>query len=277
MKISAKTVFFLPLLFIFLACNSDSNEPDVFLVIRGDDMGFSKAANDACIEAYKTGILTSTEVIVPGPYFEEAAQLLRDNPGLDVGVHLTLTAEWENLKWGPVTGSADVANASGDFPPSTEEFLLLNAPLDDVEAELRKQIELCLEKIPHTSHLSYHMGTPLANGALTDIVEKLSAEFNLPMGPAGNTQYLSMWGEPYENKETYFMNMLKGLDPGMYVFVCHPAFDNEETQGIIGAGADANVHMAEHRQTIKNILCSENAKKEIKANNIQLISYKDTY
>jgi hypothetical protein len=71
--------------------------------------------------------------------------------------------------------------------------------------------------------------------------------------------------------------MLKGLDPGMYVFVCHPAYDNEETQGIIGTGADASIHMAEHRQTIKNILCSENTKKEIIANNIQLISYKDTY
>ena len=58
-------------------------------------MGSCHAANEACIESYRNGIMRSAEVIVPGPWFLEAAKMLNENPGLDAGVHLTLTAEWD--------------------------------------------------------------------------------------------------------------------------------------------------------------------------------------
>ena len=78
---------------------------NIKLIVRADDMGFSRAANLACIKGHKEGIITTVEVIVPGPWFLDAAKLLRDNPGLDVGVHLALTSEWVNYKWGPVTNA----------------------------------------------------------------------------------------------------------------------------------------------------------------------------
>src|SRR5829696_3215169 len=76
---------------------------DIRIVFKADDMGAAHAINHGTIEAYKNGVVTSTDVIVPSPWFLEAAKLLKENPGLDVGVHLCLTSEWEVVKWRPLT------------------------------------------------------------------------------------------------------------------------------------------------------------------------------
>ena len=67
------------------------------LIVRADDMGFSHSGNAAAIKTYKEGIVRSVEVLVPSPWFPEAVQLLKENPGVDVGIHLTLTSEWDNV------------------------------------------------------------------------------------------------------------------------------------------------------------------------------------
>lgn len=81
------------------------------LIIRGDDIGSCHAANVACIRAYKEGIMTSVELMVPCSWFPEAVKLLNENPGLDVGVHLIMTSEWENFKWRPLTWAPSLTDA----------------------------------------------------------------------------------------------------------------------------------------------------------------------
>ena len=73
-------------------------QDEIRLIMRGDDIGSSHAANLGCIKSYQEGIMKSVEVMVPCAWFPEAVQMLQENPGLDVGVHLTLTSEWENVK-----------------------------------------------------------------------------------------------------------------------------------------------------------------------------------
>ena len=75
----------------------------VRLIVRGDDMGVSHSVNTAIIDAWQNGIQKNVEVIVPGPWFPEAVSLLRENPDIDVGVHLALTSEWDNVKWRPLS------------------------------------------------------------------------------------------------------------------------------------------------------------------------------
>ena len=91
------------LLFAGLALQSSS--PEIRLIIKGDDMGAAHGINTATVAAFKQGVLTTTNVIVPGPWFPEAVRLLKENPGLDVGVHLALTSEWDNVKWRPLTSA----------------------------------------------------------------------------------------------------------------------------------------------------------------------------
>jgi len=91
------------------------------LVVRADDIGSCHTANLACIQVYREGIARSVEVQVPCPWFNEAARMLRENPGYDVGVHLTLTSEWENYKWGPLTQAPSLVDAQGHFFPMTSQ------------------------------------------------------------------------------------------------------------------------------------------------------------
>ena len=85
------------------------------LIVRGDDMGYSHAGNEALIKCYKEGIETSIEVIVPSPWFPEAVKLLKENPTVDVGVHLTITSEWDNVKWRPLSDCPSLRDVNGNF------------------------------------------------------------------------------------------------------------------------------------------------------------------
>ena len=91
---------------------------EIRLIVKGDDMGAAHGINVGTIKAYKEGILRTTNVIVAGPWFLEAAKLLRENPGLDVGVHLALTSEWDNVKWRPLTHAPSIVDADGYFFPA---------------------------------------------------------------------------------------------------------------------------------------------------------------
>jgi hypothetical protein len=87
----------------------------IYLLVRGDDIGSSHTANVACIESYRNGIVRSVELMVPGPWFPEAVRLLNENPGLDVGVHLVMTSEWNDIKWCPLTCCPSLVDIDGYF------------------------------------------------------------------------------------------------------------------------------------------------------------------
>src|SRR5215471_5353577 len=140
-----------------LARTGLAQDGEIRLLVRGDDMGVAQSVNEACIHSARDGIVRSVEVIVPGPWFLDAVRLLKENPDLDVGVHLCLTSEWERVKWRPLTRGASLADENGyffpmtgkraDFPPNTS-FLDAKPKPDEVEAELRGQIEMLKKHIP---------------------------------------------------------------------------------------------------------------------------------
>src|SRR5688572_24307126 len=82
------------------------------LVISSDDLGMSESVNRGIRKACDRGVLTSTNLMVPCPWFEHGAQLLR-GADVDLGVHLTLTAEWDFYKWRPLTNGPGLRNADG--------------------------------------------------------------------------------------------------------------------------------------------------------------------
>src|SRR5688572_16502818 len=130
-------------------------KPGPRLIVRGDDMGFSHSGNEALIKCSKEGVQTSIEIIVPSPWFPEAVKMLQANPTIDVGIHIALTSEWDNIKYRPVSESPSLTNSDGYFYP----FIYPNKnypgqalseskfKIEDIEKELRAQIELGLKKI----------------------------------------------------------------------------------------------------------------------------------
>ena len=271
---------------ILLACSSCSGQsPATRLLVRIDDMGFSHAANIACIETYTAGIAQSVEVMVPGPWFEEAVQMLREHPGLDVGVHLVLTSEWANLKWRPLTYAKSLVDEDGYFFPmiwknkrfpalgylQSQEWLL-----SEVEAEWRAQIELAKKKIPQLSHVSGHMGCQNISPAATALLLRLAEEYALDIHweKAGVKRVPSWSGNQYNaaEKENRFIEMLKQLGPGDWLLVEHPAYDVLELKTVGHPGYE---NVGEDRDGVTKVLTSKKVSDLLKTLDIELISYLD--
>src|SRR5882724_3938146 len=105
---------FAPFLLMQVAC---AQPKPARLIVRGDDMGYTHSGNEAIIRSYKNGIEKSVEVIVASPWFPEAVKLLEQNPGIDVGIHLAITSEWENIKWRPLSDCPSLKDSNGYFHP----------------------------------------------------------------------------------------------------------------------------------------------------------------
>jgi len=270
---------------VMLGGDVRAEDHEIRLIVRADDIGSSHAANVGCIRSYRQGIARSVEVMVPCPWFNEAVKMLKENPGLDVGVHLTLTAEWEMVKWGPITHAPSLADRQGnffpmtsqrkDFPPNTG-FVNAEPKLPEVEKELRAQIELAVERIPQVSHLSCHMGTATATPELRALVERLSAEYKLPVRVEGAKRAGGFGGSkttPEEKIDT-LVKILEDLQPGLWVFVEHPGMDTPEMRAIGHRGYE---HVAADRDGVTKAFTSEAVKRVIARRGIKLISYADAY
>lgn len=254
------------------------------LIVRADDMGFSHSGNAAAIKTYKEGIVRSVEVLVPSPWFPEAVQLLKENPGVDVGIHLTLTSEWDNIKWRPVSDCPSLKDADGYFYPMiwpnknypNRALLQHKWTLGDIEKEFRAQIELAIKKIPRISHVSGHMGCTQMNEEVAALTKKLAKEYNIAIEPAEKAvKGVSYKGQSKTSaeKKQAFIAMLQTLEPGnTYIFVDHPAFDTPEMRAIHHIGYE---DVAADRQGVVDIWTDGEIIALIKKLNIQLISYKD--
>jgi predicted glycoside hydrolase/deacetylase ChbG (UPF0249 family) len=257
------------------------------LLVRGDDMGFAHAANQALIKAYKEGIERSIEVIVPSPWFPEAVKLLEENKDVDVGIHLALTSEWENVKWRPLTYCPSLTDSSGYFFPmlwpnknyGNDRALTTHAwKIEEVEKEFRAQIELALKKIPRISHVSAHMGCTEIDKKVSELVKKLVKEYGIEAGWAtGSYSYTGYKGPSKTSAEklSSFLNMLDHLEPGKtYMFVDHPALDGPEMRAIYHTGYE---NVAEDRQGVVDVWTHPRVKEAIRKKGIELISYKDLH
>jgi len=137
-----------------LFISAPAQDKAIRLIVRGDDMGYTHSGNEALIKCFKEGIESSIEVIVPSPWFPEAVKMLQQNPGVDVGIHLALTSEWDNIKWRPLSNGASIIDSNGYFYPMVypnknypgQSLLENKIQLEDIEKEFRSQIEMAMKK-----------------------------------------------------------------------------------------------------------------------------------
>lgn len=247
-------------------------------------MGYSHSGNEAIIKAYREGIETSIEVIVPSPWFPEAVKMLKDNPKVDVGIHLAITSEWDNVKWRPLTDCPSLQDEAGYFYPmvwSNKNYpgkAINDRPLnvDEIEKEFRAQIELALKLIPGITHLSSHMGCTQLNEQVKEMSAKLAKEYNIDIDPAKAGVKHATYDGPHKTsaeKLKSFISMLKKLESGQtYLFVDHPGLNTPELRAIHHIGYE---DVAVDRQGVTDVWTNQEVKKVISDQGIQLISYKD--
>jgi YdjC-like protein len=153
-------------------------DPDAMvLIVACDDLGLSHATNVGVYEALRSGMATTAGLMVPCPWAREAAAGYR---GEDVGVHLTLNAEYDLYRWGPITQAPSLLDGDGGFPRTVED-LWDHADVEEVRRECRAQIERAILWGFDVSHLSSHLAALEYRPEFFDVALELAAEFQLPL------------------------------------------------------------------------------------------------
>jgi len=239
---------------------SRAENKQVNLIFRADDMGMSHAANLGCLESYQKGVVRSVEVMVPCPWFPEAAEMLADHKGLDAGLHLTLNSEWKTFRWRPLTYGPSLMDEEGNFypgftQPKDKNQLLNGWKLPEVEKELRAQIELGLKKIPHLTHFSDHMFFS-REPAIEALLVKLSDEYQLFYeNKQAGLAFAPKVEKDIEKNDDQLEAMkarIANLKRGNWIIITHPSAGTEEAHAIRGSKDDIGYKRNLSRQLLIN-------------------------
>lgn len=265
------------------------------LIIHADDIGLAQSVNEASILAYESKGISSGSIMVPCPWTNDFARYYAENPHLDVGIHITLTAEWDYYKWGGVLPAGEIPSLldeNGYFYASVEE-VGQHAQADEVEKEIRAQIERAMALGIHPSHLDTHMGSVLARPEFLQIYMKLGMEYDLPVF-APRMMLMGMPEEMREKVETEFVlvdhffmlnealpgvswmeaygEMIEKMGPGLNQLIVHVAIDNEEMQAVT---INHPAFGSQWRQSDLDMLTSQEFKDFLKEHQIQLVGWKE--
>lgn len=235
---------------------------DVVVILHVDDAGMSHSSNLGAIESVEKGVATSWSVMMPCPWVPEIAKYLKQHPDVDSGLHLTLTSEWSLYRWPPLAGKPKVpglVDGEGCMWRSVEQTATHATP-DEIETEIRAQVERAeLLGIPIT-HLDSHMGTLFARPEYFERWAKVGIEKGIPIlaigGQAtyaqkenpGVAESLRPWipkiwngGLPViddlhtdsyvwkpEEKTEKFLALLKELKPGVTEILFHASIPTDD-------------------------------------------------
>lgn len=159
------------------------------LILHVDDAGMSHESDEGVEKATGQGVATSTSVMMPCPWVPEILKYVEAHPDLDAGLHLTLTSEWSNYRWGPLAGKSNVpglVDKQGSMYPSVEA-VYRNATPEEVDKEIRSQLDRATSMGFKPTHLDSHMGTLFAKEGYMEKYLKLGIEKQIPvMFPGGD-------------------------------------------------------------------------------------------
>ncbi|MCC6163885.1 MAG: ChbG/HpnK family deacetylase [Acidobacteria bacterium] len=273
----------IPLLLVALLLQpAGSNE--IRLIVKGDDMGAAHGVNVGTIAAYRDGVVRTTNVIVPGPWFPEAVTMLREHPDLDVGVHLALTSEWTNVKWRPLTPAPSIVDENGYFFPLVSPRQGYAAgtslkesqwKLDEIERELRAQITTAKRHIPRVSYTWAHMGFTSLAPEVRDLVARLSKEYGLLQPFDVGVKSI---GRVYDGTDTGAVKAdklaarLETLEPGLWLHIDHASTDDPEMRAIGHPGYE---YVAADRSGNVEMWTSPKVRAVIERRGIRLTTYRE--
>ena len=278
------------------------SDNDRLVIIHTDDIGMCHASVQAFKDLWKFGTITSGATMVPCPWFPAVAQMCRENPEIDMGVHATLNAEWESYRWGPISTrdpESGLLDADGYFN-QWHPAVYNNATPEAVEREVNAQIERALAAKIDVTHVDSHMGTIMNPKFIQSYIQAGASRLLPNMLPRMDAQGMDIMGLSPEEKRLYeplmrqfenmgipMMNGLVGLpldqpDPdrqmeiardllgnlplGITHFIFHPSIDTAELRSIAPDW--------ESRVTNYNIFMSDELKKFIADEDIHLIGYR---
>jgi predicted glycoside hydrolase/deacetylase ChbG (UPF0249 family) len=264
------------------------------VIVHADDLGMSHSVNAATIKAFQSGLVNSGSIMAPCPWLPEIAAYARANPQADLGLHLTLTSEWTNFRWGPVSPRDRVPSLldKDGYFRLTESEAAKSADPKEVELEVRAQIEHAKAAGIVPTHLDSHMGTLYQSKALFEVFLRVGREYKLPLRIAktwfSRADFLPSLLTPDDvfidrvldiNPQVapqdwakFYSDALSKLEPGVTEIVIHLAYDDSEMRG---ATSDHPDWGAAWRQRDFDYFSSEAFRKVLEQNQIKLITWRD--
>jgi len=238
------------------------------LMLHADDAGMCRSVNLATTRAMSEGVASSASVMVPCPWFPQMAEWSRANPKQCLGLHLTLTSEWKLYRWRPVAPITQVKGLLDE-----EGFMWRNVPgvkahaaPEEVEIEIRAQIERARQFGMKPTHVDSHMGTLFSDPRFFEVYVKVAREMKvIPMIPAptpdieaearelgidygavtrrlGEQGYVvldrlstGLKGDTYETRKQALFEFVRGLKPGVTKLIVHLSGDEDEVRHITGS------------------------------------------
>ena len=249
------------------------------LLFRLDDIGMCHSVNMAAKEVLETRMPVSMSVMVPCPWFTEAVEILKHYPHVSVGIHLTLNSEWKNYRWGPVAGVTMVpslVDSLGHFFPSRSKLFANNPKLEEIETELRAQIEKAQKAGLKIDYLDYHMGAAMQTPQTRAIVEKLAAEYGLAISRYyDEVDVEGGYAAPVANKLDTLLKKVTNLQPGgTKLFVVHIGLDEPEMAAMEDLNPGGPRDMSKHRQAELRALLAPNFQQLINSERFRIVNYR---
>lgn len=229
------------------------------LIINGDDLGYTLANTYGIIEAYKNGILRSTTALTNSKYIREAAEAVKDYKGLGVGVHLTLTLGK------PLTENKTLTAEDGNFYPGPVNVWKNGPDYDEIYNEWKAQIERYIEVFGQRpthldSHHSVHDRTPQA----LEVSRRLAEEYDLPLRRYSEYEFIREFNGEKATREGLIRILTENMGKDLEI-MCHPGYCDLELY--------RNSSYSLNRLAELDVLCSDEIKRFIAENNIELVHY----
>ena len=168
------------------------------LIIHADDIGIAHSINIASFDAYKNNAINSGAAMIPSPWIKEVAEFHKEYPKYDIGIHLTLTAEWKNYKWAGISSSNEIPsllNEYNEFYDNTSD-VNINANPEEVRKELQAQIDYARSLGINPSHIDSHMGAIAVNKDLWRVYIEVGYKNKL-VSMATNSRVLNLFDEDF--------------------------------------------------------------------------------
>jgi chitin disaccharide deacetylase len=264
------------------------------LIVHADDLGVAHSVNDASIKAFASGLVNSGSIMIPCSWVPEIAAYAKANPQADLGLHLTLTSEWKNYRWGPLAPRDRVSSLLDEngYLYLTESEAAAHARVSEVETEIRTQIERAARLGIKPTHLDSHMGTLYQSKELFAMFLKVARENKLPVRMSKEwftrLSYLPGLLQPddvvldhidsidtsvaTEGWAKYYTDAVKNLRPGVNEFIVHIAYDDAEMKAI---SIDHPNWGAAWRERDFQFLTSDAFRKALDENHVKLITWRD--
>jgi len=262
------------------------------LIIHADDLAVAHSVDVATFDALEKDAISSASVMVPSPWITEVAAYAKAHPNADLGLHLTLTSEWETYRWGsvaPVDKVQSLLDSAGTFPRDEKVVAATAKPLE-VEREIRAQIDRALALGIRPTHIDSHMGALFTTPELIATYVKVARDYRLP--------FLALRGDPHaapqppltdkdvlldaviiagpevprDQWKAFYLKSIANLKPGLTEIIVHLGRDDSELQAVT---VNHEPYGSAWRQRDYDVVTSPEFKKALQDNHVILVTWKE--